>query len=156
MFSLSRPLGIEDYITGLVDYLQQLRFLNDINKYMKTLQLFTSNLQNAKTYIVYKSLLKMLRNECMGHINSNLNAGNTKGGSITVPLTSCLTGLDQSVLQMKTKMVSCHTTDSKPVKQEVNGAVILQNVSEVSLTVTKLLYDNSFLQKDGKVRHAYQ
>ncbi len=30
--------------------------------------------------------------------------GNTKGGSITVPLTSCLTGLDQSVLQIKTKL----------------------------------------------------
>jgi hypothetical protein len=27
--------------------------------------------------------------------------GNTKGGSITVPLTSCLTGLDKSVLQIK-------------------------------------------------------
>jgi hypothetical protein len=51
--------------------------------------------------------------------------GNTKGGSITVPLTSCLTGLDWSVLQIKTKIVSCHTADSKPVKQEVNGTVIL-------------------------------
>ncbi len=51
--------------------------------------------------------------------------GNTKGGSITVPLTSCLTGLDQSVLQIKTKIVSSHTTDSKSVKQEVNGMVIL-------------------------------
>jgi hypothetical protein len=29
-------------------------------------------------------------------------AGNTKGGSITVQLTSCLTGLDWSVLQIKT------------------------------------------------------
>ncbi len=29
--------------------------------------------------------------------------GNTKGGSIIVPLTSCLTGLDSSVLQIKTK-----------------------------------------------------
>ena len=38
--------------------------------------------------------------------------GNTKGGSITVPLTSCLTGLDVSVLQIKTKNVSCHTADS--------------------------------------------
>jgi hypothetical protein len=28
--------------------------------------------------------------------------GNTRGGSIIVPLTSCLTGLDCSVLQMKT------------------------------------------------------
>ncbi len=30
-------------------------------------------------------------------------SGNTKGGSITVPLTSCSTGLDQSVLQIKAK-----------------------------------------------------
>jgi len=52
-------------------------------------------------------------------------AGNTKGGSITVPLTSCLTGLDLSVLKIKTKMVSCHTADSKPVKQKINGTVIL-------------------------------
>jgi hypothetical protein len=35
--------------------------------------------------------------------------GNTKGGSITVPLTSCLAGLDQSALRIKTKIVSCHT-----------------------------------------------
>ncbi len=48
-----------------------------------------------------------------------------KRGSITVPLTSCLTGLDESVLQIKTKLVSCHTADSKPGKQEVNGRVIL-------------------------------
>jgi hypothetical protein len=54
-----------------------------------------------------------------------LKAGNTKGGSIPVPLTSCLTGLDLSVLQIKTKIVSCHTADAKPVKQEVNGIVIL-------------------------------
>ena len=51
--------------------------------------------------------------------------GNTKEGSITVPLTSCLASLDYSVLRIKTKIVSCHTTDSKPVKQEVNGTVIL-------------------------------
>ncbi len=52
-------------------------------------------------------------------------AGNTKGGYITVPLTSCLTSLDYSVLQIKTKIVSCHTVDSKPVKQEVKSTVIL-------------------------------
>jgi hypothetical protein len=57
-------------------------------------------------------------------LNGDL-AGNTKGGSITVPLTSCLTGLDEYVLQIKTKIVSCHTADSKPVKQEVDGTVIL-------------------------------
>jgi len=28
-------------------------------------------------------------------------------------------------LQIKSKIVSCHTADSKPVKQEVNGTVIL-------------------------------
>jgi hypothetical protein len=50
--------------------------------------------------------------------------GNTKGGRITVPLTSCLTGLDLSVLQIKTKTVSSYTADSKPVKQEMNGTVI--------------------------------
>ncbi len=52
-------------------------------------------------------------------------SGNTKGGSITVPLTSCLTCLDQPVLQIETKIVSCHTADSKPVKQEINRTVIL-------------------------------
>jgi hypothetical protein len=36
-----------------------------------------------------------------------------------------LTGLDWSALKIKTKIVSCHTADSKPVKQEVNGTVIL-------------------------------
>jgi hypothetical protein len=51
--------------------------------------------------------------------------GNTKGRSINVPLTSCLTGLDLSVLQIKSKIVICHTADSKPVKEEVNGTVIL-------------------------------
>ncbi len=44
---------------------------------------------------------------------------------MTVQLTSCLIGLDQSVLQIKTKIVSCHTANSKPVNQEVNSTVIL-------------------------------
>jgi hypothetical protein len=35
-----------------------------------------------------------------------------------------LTGFDNSVLQIKTKIVSWHTADSKPVRQEVNGTVI--------------------------------
>jgi hypothetical protein len=39
----------------------------------------------------------------------NVDAGNTKGGSIIVQLTSCLSGLDQSVLKIKTKIVSFHT-----------------------------------------------
>jgi hypothetical protein len=52
-------------------------------------------------------------------------SGNTNGGSIIVPLTSCLTSLDLSVLQIKTKIVSRHKADSRPVKQEVNSTVIL-------------------------------
>ncbi len=52
-------------------------------------------------------------------------SGNTKRESITVPFTSYLTGLEYPVLQIKTKIVSCHTADSKPVKQEVNSTVIL-------------------------------
>jgi hypothetical protein len=58
-------------------------------------------------------------------LNPKVEAGNTKGGSITVPLTSCLTGLDSPVMQIKTKNNSCHTADSKPVKQEVNSTVLL-------------------------------
>ncbi len=51
--------------------------------------------------------------------------GNTKGGSITIQLASYLTGLDKTVWQIKAKIVSCHTANSKPVKQEVKGTVIL-------------------------------
>ncbi len=54
-----------------------------------------------------------------------LMQGILKGGSIIVPLTSRLTGLEQSVLQIKTKIVICHTADSKPDKQEVNSTVKL-------------------------------
>ncbi len=54
-----------------------------------------------------------------------LSAGNSKGGGITVLLTSLFTGLDKPVLQIKTKIVSCHTANSKPVKQEVNSTMIL-------------------------------
>ncbi len=58
------------------------------------------------------------------YFRNNFCQGILQGGSITVPLTSCLTGLDYSVLQIKTKIVSCNTADSKPVKQEVNVTVI--------------------------------
>jgi hypothetical protein len=54
-----------------------------------------------------------------------LGPRNTKGGSITVLLASCLTGLAYSVMQIKIKIVGSHTADSKPVKQEVKGTVIL-------------------------------
>jgi hypothetical protein len=66
--------------------------------------------------------------------------GNTKRGSIIVLLTSCLTGLDYSVLKIKTKIVSCHTADSKPVKQEVNSTVILPPLVFPGATHRQLLY----------------
>jgi len=36
-------------------------------------------------------------------------AGNTKGGSITVPLASCLTGLDSAVWQLTIFVFICKT-----------------------------------------------
>ncbi len=65
-------------------------------------------------------VLYMQGRDCSMHI-----AGNTKGGSIIVPLTSCLTGLELSVFQIKPKIDSCHTADSKTVKQEGNRTVKL-------------------------------
>ncbi len=73
------------------------------------------------------------------------NAGNTKGGSIIVPLTSCLTSLDLSVLQIKTKIVSFHTANSKPVKQEVNSTVILP----------PLVFPGWGMLKITNLRHSY-
>jgi hypothetical protein len=56
-----------------------------------------------------------------------------------------LTGLDYSVLQINSKIVSSHTDDSKPVKQEVNSTVILplsvfpgQNISYEGKKVYKI------------------
>jgi hypothetical protein len=46
------------------------------------------------------------------------------GGSITVPLNSCLTCLDYPVLQIKTKFVSCHPAGSNPAKQKFNSTVL--------------------------------
>jgi hypothetical protein len=51
--------------------------------------------------------------------------GNTKGGGITVQLTSCLTGLELAELLLTILVLICKTDQSKPVKQELNGTVIL-------------------------------
>ncbi len=55
----------------------------------------------------------------------SLTAENTKGRSITVPLTSCLTGLESAVWLLTIFVYICKTDQSKPVKQEVSGTVIL-------------------------------
>ena len=78
-------------------------------------------------------------------------ARNTKGGSITVPLTSCLTGLDQPVLQIKTKIVSFHTADSKPVKQEVNGIVILPPLVRPDLAFLSLGTSIALWTSDSRI-----
>ncbi len=82
--------------------------------------LFSLNWQLPLNHSTLHSLL-----HCQRQWESNPQPGNTKGGSITVLLTSCLTGLEKSVLQIKTKIVSCHTADSKPDKQVVYSTVIL-------------------------------
>ncbi len=64
-------------------------------------------------------------------------ARNTKGRSIIVPLTSYLAGLDWSVLQIKTKNVSCHTADSKPVKQEVFLLTVILSIWNSQKLITK-------------------
>ncbi len=85
-------------------------------------------LQNFDQLWIAFSGFEMGRLRQCGCSFSCLRTGNTKGGSITVPLTSCLTGLYWSVLQIKTKIVWSHTADSKPVKQEVNSTVILPSL----------------------------
>ncbi len=82
-------------------------------------------------------------------LSLTVTPGITKEGSITILLTSCLTGLDQSVMQINAKIVSSHTADSNPVKQEVNSTVILpslvfpgysHSVTILSFCVIKLCY----------------
>jgi len=48
-----------------------------------------------------------------------------QGILITVLLTSCLTGLESAVWQLTIFVFICKTDSSKPVKQEVNGTMIL-------------------------------
>ncbi len=55
---------------------------------------------------------------------SYLESGNTKGGSITVPLTPCLTGLELALWQLTIFVFICKADQFTPVKQEVNGTVI--------------------------------
>jgi hypothetical protein len=50
-------------------------------------------------------------------------------------------------LQIKTKIVSCHTADSKPVKQEVNGTVILPPLVFPARSVNTTLDGGVYLGK---------
>jgi hypothetical protein len=50
-----------------------------------------------------------------------------------------LTGLNLSVFQIKTKIVSCRTADSKSVKQEVNSTAILPPMKVTPAVIFMLL-----------------
>jgi hypothetical protein len=91
-----------------------------------SLMSYSRQLQSQRTFIVEASFMTIV---IYDHHIFIVQAGNTKGRSIIVSLKPCLTGLDLSVLQIKTKIVSCHTANSKPVKQEVRGTVILPPLS---------------------------
>jgi hypothetical protein len=59
------------------------------------------------------SIVASLTDDSRGIIYNNnmyiVLAGNTKGGSITVPLTSCLTGLESAVWQLTIFVFICKT-----------------------------------------------
>ncbi len=57
-------------------------------------------------------------------VELKLSPDNTKGGSITALLPSCMTGLESAVWQLTIFVFIFKTDKSKPVKQEVNGTVI--------------------------------
>jgi len=59
-------------------------------------------------------------------------AGNTKGGSITVPLTSCLTGFADN-------NKNCQSANSKPVKQEVNNTAGNTKGGSITVPLTSCL-----------------
>ncbi len=73
-------------------------------------------------------------------------SGNTKGGSITVPLTSYLSGLESAVWQLTIFVFICKTGLSKPTKQEVNGTVILSPFS-IPCPVTLVAFEVTLLTK---------
>ncbi len=54
-------------------------------------------------------------------------------------------GLD--CLQIKTKIVSCHTADSKPVKQEVNSTVILPPLAFPGLYNIRILLQHLIITR---------
>jgi hypothetical protein len=54
---------------------------------------------------------------------------------MTVPLTSCLTGLESGVWHLTIFVFICKTDISKPVKQEVNSTVILPPIAFPGFTL---------------------
>jgi len=48
-------------------------------------------------------------------------------------------------MKIKTKIVSCHTPDSKPVKQEINGTVVLPPLVFPAYIIRGALYNLIFV-----------
>ncbi len=97
---------------------------------------YTLYVQNTTPYIqdIQCQIVKPLRLT----FTIKLYPGNTKGGSIT----------DKSVLQIKTQIVNCHTADSKPVKWEVNGTVILLPLEFPALSFKAFrIFQSNFLNQ---------
>ncbi len=99
-------------------------------------------------------------------ISENKNTaypGNTKWGSITVLLTSCLTGLESAAWQLTIFVFICKTDESKPVKQEVNGTAILPPLIFPGLSyscllskeLSSLLVAMGFILKCAKIKKAF-
>jgi len=84
--------------------------------------------------------------------------GNAKGESITVPLTSCLTDLDLSVLQIKTKIVICQSSqtggqmysDTSPFR--IPWTNTLAQSESTSVTSEKKSSNDDQLDPDGRAQ----
>ncbi len=55
-------------------------------------------------------------------------------------------------MKIKTKIVSSHTADSKPVKQEVNGTVILPPLVFPAIRLSNIAFNKLSVVKGGFVK----
>jgi hypothetical protein len=84
--------------------------------------------------------------------------GNTKGGSTIVPLTSCLTGLESPLWILTVFVFIYKTGKSSPVKQEVNGTVILSPsvfpgaAETAAYLATVIIYSRNFLPNQNVIK----
>jgi hypothetical protein len=83
-------------------------------------------------------------------LSSRVQTGNTKGASITLLLTSCLTGLESAVWHLTIFVFIYKTGQSKQVKQEVNGTVILPLQNSLLQMLTPLA-DEERAKRNDKI-----
>ncbi len=107
-------------------------------------------LQNKLERLPIESKFILIKILCTTH-QASLAPGNTKGGSITVLLTSCLTGLESAVWQLTIFVFICKTYYSKPVKEEVMGTVILQPIGGAFTRLSRKYLGANTLAYCGRV-----